>query len=407
MKYINKSNKLRNVCYDIRGPIMQAAKRMEEAGETIIKLNIGNTAPFGFSAAPHVEKMVREQLAASSGYSDSLGIQKAREAILKYVQSKGIKNVRMDDIILGNGVSELIHMTLSALLNHGDEVLIPAPDYPLWTASTVLAGGQPVHYLCDEAQDWQPNIEDITQKITDNTKAIVVINPNNPTGALYGDDVLKAIMQLAAQHDLMVFADEIYDKTLYEGTHTSIASLSDDVFCLTFNGLSKNYRACGYRAGWLTISGPKHYALDYLEGLQILSGMRLCANVPAQHAIYAALEGPQDIQELVAPGGRLRVQRDIAYQHLHAIEGVSCVQPKAALYMFPRLDANIYPIDNDQEFIHQFLLQEKVLLVQGTGFHWIKPDHVRIVFLPEAALLEEAIERFARFLGRYADNPNC
>ncbi len=402
-----KSNKLDNVCYDIRGPIMQTAKKMEESGHKIIKLNIGNMAPFNFDAPEEIRHDMILNLHQAAGYSDSKGIFAARKAIMHYCQQKGIQNVQLDDIILGNGVSELITMTMNALLNDGDEVLVPSPDYPLWTAGITLSSGKPVHYLCDEEQNWHPSINDIEKKITSNTKAIVIINPNNPTGALYPEYILQDIVKLALKYGLIIFADEIYDKTIYEGKHISIASLSSEVPFITFNGLSKNYRSCGYRAGWIILSGNLTAINDYIDGINLLATMRLCANVPGQFAIQTALGGYQSIEELTAPNGRLRRQRDIAYDLISQIEGVSCVKPAAALYLFPKLDANIYPIKNDQEFIHQFLLKEKVLLVQGTGFNWQANDHFRIVFLPHEDELKEAIKRLANFLQQYRLNPNC
>ena len=402
MKPILKSTKLSNVCYDIRGPVMERAKQMEEEGQRIIKLNIGNLAPFGFEAPEEIQQDVFLNLPNSAGYSDSKGMFAPRKAIMHYCQSKNIKGVTLDDIYIGNGASELIVMAMQGLLNTGDEVLVPAPDYPLWTAAVTLAGGTPRHYLCDEANEWNPDIKDIRSKVTDKTRAIVVINPNNPTGALYSDEILKEIIQVAREHDLIVFADEIYDKMLYDGgTHTSMASLAEDVLFVTMNGLSKNYRACGYRAGWMVLSGEKKHAQDYINGLTILASMRLCSNVPAQFAIQTALGGYQSINDLVAPSGRLARQRDLAYKLLTAIPGVTCVKPKAALYLFPRFDPKIYPIQNDQQFILELLEQEKVLVVQGTGFNWKQPDHIRVVFLPNADDLTEAIGRIARFLENY------
>jgi alanine-synthesizing transaminase len=402
MQPVLKSAKLANVCYDIRGPVLAYAKQMEEEGQRIVKLNIGNPAPFGFTAPDEIVQDVIRNLPDASGYCDSKGLFAARKAIMHYTQQKQIAGVQIEDIYIGNGVSELIVMALQALLNNGDEVLIPAPDYPLWTAAVSLSGGLPRHYHCDESSDWLPDLDDIRGKITPNTRAIVIINPNNPTGALYPMELLQAILDLARRHQLIVYADEIYDKVLYDGVqHTSIASLADDVLCLTFNGLSKNYRACGYRAGWMVVSGEKSHALDYIEGLTILASMRLCANVPAQHAIQTALGGYQSINDLVLPTGRLGKQRDLAFQLLTDIPGVSCVKPQAALYLFPRLDPHLYPIADDQQFVLDLLLEEKVLLVQGTGFNWPYPDHLRIVFLPHEDDLTDAIGRFARFLERY------
>jgi len=399
---VMKSSKLANVCYDIRGPVMARAKQMEENGHRIIKLNIGNLASFGFEAPEEIQQDVIHNMPNSAGYSDSKGMFAARKAIMHYSQQKKIAGVGMDDIFIGNGASELITMSMQGLLNVGDEVLVPAPDYPLWTAAVTLAGGTPRHYLCDEQNDWMPDLNDMRSKITANTRAIVIINPNNPTGALYSDDLLKEIIDIARQHQLIIFADEIYDKVLYDGaTHTSIASLADDVLFVTFNGLSKNYRACGYRSGWMIVSGDKKHAQDYMDGLNILASMRLCSNVPGQFAIQTALGGYQSINDLVGPGGRLRKQRDLAYELLTAIPGVTCVKPKAALYLFPRLDPKLYPIEDDQKFILELLETEKVLVVQGTGFNWPHPDHMRIVFLPNADDLTDAIGRIARFLESY------
>jgi len=402
VKPILKSTKLSNVCYDIRGPVMERAKQMEEEGQRIIKLNIGNLAPFGFEAPEEIQRDVILNMPNSSGYSDSKGMFAARKAIMHYCQSKKIAGVGLEDIYIGNGASELIVMAMQGLLNTGDEVLVPAPDYPLWTAAVTLAGGTPRHYICDEQNDWMPDLADMRSKITPNTRAIVIINPNNPTGALYSDELLREVVEIAREHELIIFADEIYDKMLYDGaTHTSIASLADDVLFLTLNGLSKNYRACGYRAGWMVVSGEKKHAQDYINGLTILASMRLCSNVPGQFAIQTALGGYQSINDLVAPNGRLCKQRDLAYQLLTAIPGVTCVKPKAALYLFPRFDPKIYPIEDDQKFILELLEAEKVLVVQGSGFNWIHPDHIRVVFLPNVDDLAEAIGRIARFLESY------
>ena len=399
LKPVRKSAKLADVCYDIRGPVMARARQMEEEGQRILKLNIGNLAPFGFDAPDEVRRDVIVNLPNASGYSDSRGLFAARKAIMQYTQEKKIAGVGMDDIIVGNGVSELIVMAMQGLLDNGDEVLIPAPDYPLWTAGVSLAGGKPAHYLCDEGAGWLPDLADIKSKITERTRAIVVINPNNPTGALYPDDLLRDILEIARQHQLIVLADEIYDKMLYDGaTHTSIASLAEDVLCVTFNGLSKNYRACGYRSGWMVISGPKAHAQDYIDGLNILASMRLCANVPGQFAIQTALGGYQSIRDLVAPGGRLCRQRDLAHLLITQIPGVTCYKPKAALYLFPRLDPKMYPIQDDQQFVLEILEAEKVLVVQGSGFNWPHPDHFRVVFLPNSDDLTEAIASIARFL---------
>lgn len=402
MQPVLKSAKLANVCYDIRGPVLARAKAMEEDGHRIIKLNIGNTAPFGFEAPEEIVQDMIHNLPAASGYADSKGLFAARKAIMHYTQEKKIPNVRIEDIYIGNGVSELIVMAMQGLLNNGDEVLIPSPDYPLWTAAVTLAGGNPVHYICDEQSDWLPDCDDIRGKITPNTRAIVLINPNNPTGALYPVPLLEEIVEIARAHQLIIYSDEIYDKVLYDGhSHTSIASLAEDVLCITFNGLSKNYRAAGYRAGWLVVSGEKHHARDYIEGLTMLASMRLCANVPAQYGIQTALGGYQSIDDLVAPSGRLCKQRDAAWELLTAIPGVSCVKPKAAMYLFPKLDPKMYPIADDQQFILELLQKERVLVVQGTGFNWIEPDHFRVVFLPNVDDLNEAIGRIERFLDQY------
>jgi alanine-synthesizing transaminase len=397
-----KSNKLANVCYDIRGPVLQRARQMEDEGQRIIKLNIGNPGVFGFEVPEEIQQDVIRNMAKSGVYTDSKGLFEPRKAIMHYTQSKHIKGVTVDDIIIGNGVSELIVMAMQALVNNGDQVLVPMPDYPLWTAAVTLAGGTARHYLCDEATGWLPDLKDIESKITANTRGIVVINPNNPTGALYPNEILEGIIDIARHHGLVIYADEIYDKVLYDGnTHVSMASLADDVLFITFNGLSKNYRACGYRAGWMVISGDKDHANDYIEGLNMLASMRLCANVPGQLAIQTALGGYQSIDDLVAPNGRLCKQRDLAYEMLTAIPGVTCVKPKAAMYLFPKLDPKIYPIKDDQQFILDLLLEEKVLLVQGTGFNWKAPDHFRVVFLPNVDDLTEAIKRIARFLDNY------
>ncbi len=402
MQPILKSSKLLNVCYDIRGPVLARAKQMEDEGHRIIKLNIGNPQPFGFDAPEELILDVIHNLPAASGYCDSKGLFAARKAVMHYSQQKHIKGVTLEDIYIGNGVSELIVMSMNALLNNGDEVLVPAPDYPLWTAAVSLSGGTARHYRCDEESGWMPDLDDMRGKIGPNTRAIVVINPNNPTGALYPESILKEIVEIARQHQLIIYADEIYDKVLYDGAkHTSIAALADDVMVVTFNGLSKNYRACGYRAGWMILSGEKRHAQDYIEGLNMLASMRLCANVPAQFAIQTALGGYQSIDDLVAPGGRLARQRDMAWEMLTAIPGVSCVKPQGALYLFPRLDPKVYPIADDQQFILELLLEEKVLLVQGSGFNWSQPDHFRVVFLPHEEDLKEALTRITRFLETY------
>ena len=401
LRTINKSSKLDNVCYDIRGPVLARARQMEEDGQRVIKLNIGNPAPFGFEAPEEILQDVIVNLPNASGYTDSKGLFAARKAIMHETQKKGIAGVRIDDIIVGNGVSELIVMAMQALLDSGDEVLVPTPDYPLWTAAVSLAGGKPCHYMCDEGAGWLPDLDDIRAKITTHTRAIVVINPNNPTGALYPDDLLRGILDIAREHQLIVYADEIYDKVLFDGaSHTSIAALAEDVLIVTFNGLSKNYRACGYRSGWMIISGDKRHAGDYLEGLNMLASMRLCANVPGQYAIQTALGGYQSISDLVAPGGRLARQRDLAHDMLTSIPGVSCVKPRAAMYLFPRLDPKVYPIDDDQAFILKLLEEEKVLVVQGSGFNWPRPDHLRVVFLPHEEELTKALTRMSRFFDR-------
>ncbi|MDY7538148.1 pyridoxal phosphate-dependent aminotransferase [Undibacterium sp. RTI2.1] len=402
MRPVQKSQKLADVCYDIRGPVMEKAKQMEDEGHKIIKLNIGNLAVFNFDPPDEIVQDMILNMQNAAGYTDSKGMFAPRRSVVHYTQEKHIRGVTIEDVYLGNGASELIVMSMNALLNSGDEVLVPAPDYPLWTAAVSLSGGKPVHYVCDETADWMPDIDDIKSKITPNTKAIVVINPNNPTGALYPVEILQQIVEVARQHQLIVFADEIYDKTLYdEATHTSIASLADDVLFLTLNGLSKNYRSCGYRAGWMVVSGEKRHAKDYIEGLNMLASMRLCANAPGQFAIQTALGGYQSINDLVGPGGRLLKQRDLAHKLLTDIPGVTCVKPKAALYMFPKLDPKMYPIKDDQEFIHDLLTEQRVLLVQGTGFNWIHPDHFRVVFLPNSDDLTEAFGRIASFLEGY------
>lgn len=402
MPLIKKSQKLMNVCYDIRGPVLQEAKRLEDNGANIIKLNIGNPAPFGFSAPDEIIQDVLHNLPTAQGYCDAKGIFSARKAIMQEAQRKGIDNVTTEDIYIGNGVSELIVMAMQGLLNDSDEMLIPSPDYPLWSAAVSLAGGDPVHYQCDEENDWLPNIDNMRANISDRTKGIVIINPNNPTGALYPVPLLQQIIELAREFNLCLFADEIYDKILYdEAKHTSIASLCDDLLCVTFNGLSKSYRVAGFRSGWLIISGCKEIARDYIEGLDMLSNMRLCANVPSQHAIQTALGGYQSINELIVPGGRLYQQREIAHQMLTAIPGVSCFKPKGAMYLFPKLDSEIYPIANDEKFALDLLAKHKVLVVQGTGFNLEDSQHFRIVLLPQEDELIEAINRIASFLGDY------
>ena len=399
---ITKSAKLKNVCYDIRGPVLKEATTMEEQGHRIIKLNIGNPAPFGFEAPQEILADVIANLPNAIGYCESKGLFVARKAIMQYYQQKGLFGVDVNDIYIGNGVSELIVMAMQALLNNGDEMLIPAPDYPLWTAAVTLSGGTPVHYLCDEEDHWYPDLEDMEKKITSKTRGIVIINPNNPTGAVYPKPVLEKIVALARKHNLILFADEIYDKILYdEAEHTCLATLASDLLCITFNGLSKSYRVAGFRSGWLMVSGKKDMAKDYIEGLDMLASMRLCANVQAQYAIQTALGGYQSINDLIRPGGRLYEQRNLAVEMLNAIPGVSCTKPEGALYLFPRLDPKVYPIVDDQQFILELLRAEKVLLVQGSGFNWPKPDHFRVVFLPNKEDLKEALMRLARFLEGY------
>ncbi len=399
MKIIQKSAKLANVLYDVRGPIVEAAKQMEDEGQKIIKLNIGNLAPFGFDAPEEIQQDMIRNLPNSAGYSDSKGIFAARKAVMHYTQQQGVAGVTLEDIYLGNGASELIVMAANALLDNGDELLVPSPDYPLWTAATSLSGGTPVHYRCDEDNGWQPDLADMRARITPRTKGIVVINPNNPTGVLYSDELLKGIVALAREFGLVLLADEVYDKVLYEGvTHTAMASLSTDVLTLTFNSLSKAYRSCGYRAGWMVISGPKEIAKDFIEGLNMLANLKLGSNVPGQWAIQTALGGYQSINDLVKEGGRLRRQRDLAYELITAIPGVTCVRPQAALYMFPRLDPKVYPIADDRQFFMEVLRATRVMLVQGSGFNYPDNQHFRIVFLPHEDDLREAINRLARFL---------
>lgn len=401
MKKIRQSDKLSKVCYDIRGPVLEEAKRLEEEGHRILKLNIGNPAPFGFEAPDEIIQDVIRNLSNAQGYSDSKGLFSARKAIMQECQQLQIKGVDIDDIYLGNGVSELIVMAMQALLNNGDEVLIPAPDYPLWTAAVSLAGGTPVHYVCDEAADWFPDIKDIEKKITPNTKAIVIINPNNPTGAVYSKEILEDLIRVARKHKLVVFSDEIYSKILYDDAkHIPIASLCDDLFFITFNGLSKAYRLAGFRSGWMILSGAKDKAENYIEGLEILSNMRLCANVPAQFAVQTALGGYQSINELILPGGRLREQRDLAWNLITAIPGVSCVKPRGAIYMFPKLDPQVYPVKDDAKFVFDLLEKEKILLVQGSAFNVTDSQHFRIVFLPNSDVLTQAIGKIERFLSR-------
>ncbi|EIW90510.1 aspartate/tyrosine/aromatic aminotransferase [Alishewanella agri BL06] len=402
MKAVERSNKLDGVCYDIRGPVAREAKRMEEEGHRILKLNIGNPAPFGFEAPDEILKHVIHNLPTAQGYSDSQGIYPARVAVAQYYQQRGILGADADDVYIGNGVSELILMSLQALLNNGDEVLVPMPDYPLWTAAVNLAGGKAVHYLCDEQQDWLPALDDIKAKISKKTRALVLINPNNPTGAVYDAAFLRQLLQIAREHKLVVLSDEIYDKVLYDGTeHVSTAALADDLVMLTFGGLSKNYRIAGFRIGWLFISGAKQAARQYIEGLNILASMRLCANVPCQHAVQTALGGYQSINELVVPGGRLYDQMDLAHKLVTEIDGISCMRPKGAMYLFPKIDLKKYRIQDDELFVLDFLRQHKVLLVHGRAFNWPEPDHFRIVTLPHKEQLTQAISRLGQFLQSY------
>ena len=402
MKTVRKSAKLNHVLYDVRGPIVDAARQMEDEGQKIIKLNIGNMAPFGFDAPEEVQQDMIRNLPNSAGYSDSKGIFAARKAVMHYTQQLGIAGVALDDIYLGNGASELIVMATNALLNDGDELLVPMPDYPLWTAATSLSGGKPVHYRCDEDNGWLPDLADMRAKITERTRGIVVINPNNPTGVLYPVALLRGIIEIAREHGLVLLVDEVYDKVLYDGvTFTSMASLSTDVLTLTFNSLSKAYRSCGYRAGWMVLSGPKQDARDYIEGLNMLANLKLGSNVPGQWAIQTALGGYQSINDLVKEGGRLRRQRDLAYELITQIPGVTCVKPQAALYMFPRLDPAMYPIADDRQFFMQVLRATRVMLVQGSGFNYPDNQHFRIVFLPHEDDLREAINRLAGFLAQY------
>jgi len=403
MNTIKKSDKLNGVCYDIRGPVLEHAYRLEEEGHRILKLNIGNPAPFGFAAPDEIIQDVIYNLPNAEGYTASRGLFVARKAIMQECQRLAIPNVEIDDIFLGNGASELIVMAMQALLNNGDEILVPAPDYPLWTAAVNLAGGKARHYLCDEQSDWFPDIADIKSKISDKTRGIVVINPNNPTGAVYSKAVLEEIVQLAREHNLIIFADEIYSKILYDDAEfIPMGRLAQDVVCVSFNGLSKSYRLAGFRSGWMVISGAKHRAKGYIEGLDMLASMRLCANVPAMYAVQTALGGYQSIGELIIPGGRLRDQRDAAMKALEAVPGISCVKPKGALYLFPKINLDMYKIKDDQQMVLDFLIQEKILLVQGTAFNWPNKDHFRIVFLPREDDLTKAIYRFGEFLSRYS-----
>ncbi|GAA2608039.1 pyridoxal phosphate-dependent aminotransferase [Dactylosporangium fulvum] len=399
---VTQSAKLANVCYDIRGPVMAAAKQMEAEGHHILKLNIGNPAPFGFEAPEEILQDVILNLPSAHGYGDSKGLLSARRAVVQYYQQKQVYGVDIEDVYLGNGVSELIVMALQALLDNGDEVLIPSPDYPLWTASVSLCGGRAVHYVCDETNDWLPDVDDLAAKVTPRTKAIVVINPNNPTGAVYSREMIERIAEVARRHNLLIFSDEIYDKILYDDTtHVSTAAVAPDLLTITFNGLSKAYRVAGFRTGWLVLAGPKQHASSYIEGLDILANMRLCPNVPTQHAVQTALGGYQSINDLILPGGRLLAQRDVAWKLLNDIPGVSCTKPKGALYMFPRLDPEMFQIKDDLQFALDLLRQEKLMVVQGTGFNWHHPDHFRIVTLPRVTDLEDAIGRIARFLSTY------
>ena len=399
---ILKSTKLDNVCYDIRGPVLKAANQLETDGHTVLKLNIGNPAPWGFNAPEEILRDVIRNVPQSQGYCDSKGLYSARKAIMQYCQQVRITNVDVDDIYIGNGVSELVAMSIQALVNDGDEVLIPSPDFPLWSAAVNLCGGTPVHYLCDEENDWQPDLADLRSKITPQTKALVVINPNNPTGAVYQREMLEQLVAIGREFDLVMFADEIYDKILFdEESYIPLASLTNDLLMLTFSGLSKSYRAAGFRSGWLVVSGARERAQDYIDGLNILASTRLCANVPTQHAIQTALGGHQSIYELTAPGGRLYEQRNVAWQMLNEIDGVSCVKPKGALYLFPRIDTEKFNIQDDEQFILDVLMQEKVLMVQGSGFNWPRHDHFRIVFLPHVEHLREALGRLKRFLANY------
>lgn len=403
MKEIRQSDKLARVCYDIRGPVLEEARHLEEEGHRILKLNIGNPGAFGFEAPDEIIQDVILNLPDAQGYSDSRGLFSARKAIMQECQQIGIANVDIDDIYLGNGVSELIVMTMQALLNNTDEVLIPAPDYPLWTAAVSLSGGTPVHYVCDEQSGWFPDVADIESKITERSRAIVIINPNNPTGAVYNTDVLLEIIRVARKHNLIILADEIYSKILYdEAKHVPVASLCEDLFVITFNGLSKSYRLAGFRSGWMILSGAKHKAANYIEGLEVLSNMRLCANVPAQYAIQTALGGYQSINELIIPGGRLRDQRDAAWEQMTAIPGVSCVKPKGAIYMFVKLDPKLYPVTNDTKFVLELLEREKILVVQGTGFNITDTQHFRIVFLPTTDVMQTAVGKIERFLTRWS-----
>jgi alanine-synthesizing transaminase len=397
-----QSSKLANVLYEIRGPVIEHANALEEAGHSVLRLNTGNPALFGFEAPEEILQDMIRSLPKAHGYTDSQGILPARRAVAAHYQQRGLTDVGVDDVFLGNGVSELVSMAVQALLDDGDEVLIPAPDFPLWTAVTTLAGGKAVHYMCDESADWLPDLADMAAKITDRTRAVVIINPNNPTGAVYPKEILEGILDLARRHNLMVFSDEIYDKILYDdAVHHHTAALAPDLVCLTFSGLSKAYRVAGFRSGWVVVTGPRQHAKSYLEGLVTLASMRLCPNAPAQYAIQAALGGRQSIEDLVLPGGRLHEQRDVAWERLNEIPGVSCVKPKGALYAFPRLDPKVHKIHDDEKFVLDLLLREKIQVVQGTGFNWPRPDHFRILTLPRADDLDAAISRIGRFLAGY------
>jgi alanine-synthesizing transaminase len=403
---LRQSDKLAHVAYDVRGPVLTEAMRLEAEGHRILRLNLGNPAPFGFEAPPDIVADMARELTHAQGYSDSKGILPARRAVVAYHQGKGIADIDVEDVWLGNGVSELITMTLQALLNDGDEVLIPAPDYPLWTAITTLCGGNARHYLCDESADWLPDVADVERKISDRTRALVIINPNNPTGAVYPREILDELIEIARAHQLLLLADEIYDQILYDDAeHVSVATLAPDLSCITFNGLSKAYRVAGYRAGWAVLSGPKEHARSFIDGLTLLSNMRLCPNVPAQHGIQAALSGPPSVHSLVLPGGRLHDQRNLAVERLNAMPGVSCTRPRGALYVFPRLDPAVHPIHDDEAFVLEFLRQEHVLIGNGTGFNWPTPDHVRIVTLPSVGDLADALDRFERFLSARSVHP--
>ena len=399
MRPITQSSKLQNVRYDVRGPILEEAHRLESEGHKVMKLNIGNPAPFGFEAPESILVDMIQALPRSAGYSDSKGIFEARTAVAHFYQEEGLADVTVDDVFVGNGVSEMISLVLQVLVDNGDEILVPAPDYPLWTAAVTLSGGRAVHYLCDEDNEWNPSLEDIESRITERTKAIVLINPNNPTGAVYSEETVRGFVDLATKHDLVLMADEIYEKILYDGArHVHAASFAHHILCLTFSGLSKAYRVAGFRSGWVVATGARDRAANFLEGLTLLANMRMCANVPAQHAIQTALGGHQSINELVLPGGRLLAQRDLAHKLLTDIPGVSCVKPKGALYLFPRLDPEVYPIDDDQAFVIDLLRSTHILITNGTGFNWPRPDHVRIVTLPSVDDLEHAIDRIAGFL---------